>query len=282
MSDTEDQGETLHQFEVQEKRKEQKLAEEMEEYTAMRQAEKEREASEIEELKRKREQRKAERAEEEKRLAEQRREEDARRKVEEEERKKRKAEEEERRRREKERRRLEAEKRKGPKVPNYTIVKKEGAESADEEEKKSPQKTKEELEKEKQAALASRITPLADTNNMSTDQLTELAKTLHEQIRNLVTYMYDTEDRFKRQQYDIVELQERARAMSKTKKKGITSVQYDDSYDRMNDRFGNAPPKILVANKYEANLDRRTWDEKLKSFGKEDIDISLKTFYAFA
>lgn len=45
---------------------------------------------------------------------------------EQEERKKRKAEEEEKRRREKERRRLEAEKRKGPKTPNFTIVKKEG------------------------------------------------------------------------------------------------------------------------------------------------------------
>lgn len=71
------------------------------------------------------------------------------------------------------------------------------------EEKKSPQKTKEELEKEKQSALASRITPLADTSSMNTDQLTEIAKTLHEQIRALVTSMYDTEQRYKRQQYDV-------------------------------------------------------------------------------
>ncbi|KAL4225561.1 Troponin T [Mactra antiquata] len=275
MSDTEDLGdETLQTFEEQQRRKEQKLQEEMEEYRAMRASEKDKEANDIEELKRKKKERQQQRAEEEKRMTVQRKEEEARRKVEEEERKKKKAEDEERRRREKERRRLEAEKRKGPKTPNFTIVKKEGSKDEDEVEKK-PQKTKEDLEREKQAALSSRITPLADTNELSTDQLIELATNLHEQIRNLVSNMYDTEDRYKRQQYDIVELQERARAQSKTKKKGISAVQYDDSYDRMNDRFSNAPPKILVANKYEAKLDRRPWNERLDQFSKEDlVDIS--------
>ncbi|XP_045176678.1 troponin T, skeletal muscle-like isoform X5 [Mercenaria mercenaria] len=247
----------------------------MEEYKAMRQAEKEKESGDIEELKRKRKERQAERAEEEKRLAEQRREEEARRKVEEEERKKKRAEEEEKRRREKERRRLEAEKRKGPKTPNFTIVKKEGGDETEEEEKKSPQKTKEELEKAKKAALASRITPLADISSMSTDQLTEIAKDLHEQIRKLVTYMYDTEERFKRQQYDIVELQERARAMSKTKKKGISSIQVDDSYDRMNDRFSNAPPKILLCSKYERHTDDRSFDQRYKLYEDLSADKPL-------
>ncbi|XP_060555924.1 troponin T, skeletal muscle-like isoform X2 [Ruditapes philippinarum] len=284
MSDNEDQGqaedgggegETFQTFEEQQKRKEQKLAEEMEEYKAMRQSEKEKEAHDIEELKRKRKERQVERAEEEKRMAEQRREEEARRKVEEEERKKKRAEEEERRRREKERRRLEAEKRKGPKTPNFTIVKKEGGDEDEDEEKKSPQKTKEELEKDKQNALTSRITPLADTSSMSTDQLTELARNLHEQIRILVTSMYDTEDRYKRQQYDIVELQERARAMSKTKKKGITCVQYDDTYDRMNDRFSNAPPKILLCSKYERHTDDRSFDQRYKLYEELSADKPL-------
>jgi len=281
MSDTEDitqdtgeegQDETLQTFEEQKKRKEAQLEDEMEEYKAVRAAEKEKEANEIEELKKRKKERAIQRAEEEKRMSEQRKEEEARRKVEEEERKKKKAEDEERRRKEKERRRLEAEKRKGPKTPNFTIVKKEGGDDGKEEtEKKSPQKTKEELEREKKAALASRVQPLGDTDNMNTDQLVELARDLHEQIRNIVTNMYNNDERYKRQQYDIVELQERARAQSKTKKKGVSSVQYDDSYDRMNDRFSNAPPKILVANKYEANLDRRPWNDRLNQFGKEDL-----------
>lgn len=271
MSDTEDHGdETLQTFEEQERRKEAKLEDEMEEYKALRAVEKDKDANAIEELKQRKKERQVQRAEEEKRMNEQRKEEDAKRKVEEEERKVKKAEEEARRRKEKERRRMEAEKRKGPKTPNFTIVKKEGKKD-DDSDKKSPQKTKEDLEREKQAALTSRVQPLADTGNMNTDQLAELARDLHEQIRTVVTNMYNNEDRYQRQQYDIVELQERARAMTKTKKKGITALQYDDSYDRMNDRFSNAPPKILVANKYEANLDRRPWKDRLTQFGKEDL-----------
>lgn len=254
----------------------------IEEYTKSRQEEKEREAREIEELKRKREERKKERAEEEKRMAEQRKEEEARRKAEEEERKKKKAEEEERRRKEKERKRREAEKSKGPKTPNFTIVKKEGggeAEDTEEQEQKSHQKSKEELEKAKQAVLQQRVTPLSLKDESSADELIELAKSLHDQIRTLVSNQYNLEEQYKRQQYDIVELQERARAMSKTKKKGVASVQYDDSYDRMNDRFANAPPKILVANKFEANLDRRSWKEKVDCYNtKEDLVDINKTY----
>ncbi|XP_052268341.1 troponin T, skeletal muscle-like isoform X2 [Dreissena polymorpha] len=277
MSESGDRAEdTLESFEERERRKELKLQAEMEEYKQMRQSEKEKEENDIEELKRKRIDRQKQRQEEEQRMAEQRREEDARRKVEEEERKKRKAEEEEKRRREKERRRVEAEKRKGPKTPNFTIVKKEGASSTDEEvEKKAPQKTKEDLEREKQASLKTRVGTVPDMGSMTADQLRDTAKELHDQIWNVVSNMYNMMERYKRQQYDIVELQERARAMSKTKKKGIASVQVDDSYDRMNDKFGNAPPKILLCSKYERHTDQRSFDQRYKLYEELSADKPL-------
>ncbi|XP_052821490.1 troponin T, skeletal muscle-like isoform X1 [Mya arenaria] len=283
MSDTEEHTyeETLPSFEDLQQRKEHKLEDDMKEYTEMRKAEKEREAQDIAELKKKRAERQLERVEEEKRMAEQRREEEARRKVEEEERKRRKTEEEEKRRREKERRRQEAEKRKGPKTPNFTIVKKEGGGSSEEDtEKKAPQKTKEDLEREKKAELSKRMGPLPDIGSLNQEQLKEKAKELHDQIWNVVSNMYNMMERYKRQQYDIVELQERARAMSKTKKRGLASVQVDDSYDRMNDRFGNAPPKILVANKYEANLDRRSWKDKVDAYNKKEDLLELNKVYS--
>ena len=71
-----------------------------------------------------------------------------------------------------------------------------------EEEKKAPQKTKEQLEKEKQAALSTRITALNEDIE-GTEALAEYAKELHNQIRNLVSNMYNLEDTYKRHQYDV-------------------------------------------------------------------------------
>lgn len=39
-------------------------------------------------------------------------------------------------------------------------------------------------------------------------------------------------------------------------------------------KFWYFQPKILVANKYEANLDRRTWEEKLGTFGKVIVCVN--------
>lgn len=283
MSDTEEhgQGEALSYIEDLQRKKDEHLKEEMEEYKEMRKEEKEKEADEIAQLKKKREQRQAERLEEEKRMAEQRKEEEIKRKAEEEERKKRKLEEEAKRKAEKERRRKEAEQRAGPKTPNFTIVKKERSGAADDDDDKPPQKSKEELEKEKQAVLAQRIQPLT-IDGLDVEKLKEAAKSLHEKMRALVSSKYDLEERFKRQQYDMTELRERARQMSKVKKRGVTAVQVDDAFDPNAEKFTNAPPKVLVASKFERNLDRRTWGEKLTCYStKQDYDIAYKPYYAF-
>ena len=59
------------------------------------------------------------------------------------------------------------------------------------------------MEKEKQTALASRITPLGDLSSINIDQLKEEAKKLHEQLWNIVSNMYNLEDKFQRMQYDV-------------------------------------------------------------------------------
>lgn len=284
MSDTEEHGQSsegLSFIEDLHRKKEEHLQEEMDEYEAARKEEKQREADEIAALKRKREERMKERVEEEKRMAEQRKEEEIRRKAEEEERKRKKAEEEVRRKAEKERRRKEAEARAGPKTPNFTIIKQDRSGQGDEEDDKPPQKSKEELEKEKQAVLAQRIQPLS-VDGLDVAKLKEAAKNLHDKMTQLLSNKYDLEERFKRQQYDMTELRERARQMSKVKKRGVTAVQVDDAYDPNADKFTNAPPKILVASKFERNLDRRTWGEKLTCYSsKQDYDITYKPYYAF-
>ena len=40
-------------------------------------------------------------------------------------------------------------------------------------------------------------------------------------------------------------------------------------------------PKILVANKYEGNLDRRTWDEKLNCYGKVKFECTYLLYKTY-
>jgi troponin T, fast skeletal muscle len=75
-------------------------------------------------------------------------------------------------------------------------------------------KTKEQLEAEKKAALAQRIQPL-NIDGFSLEQLLEKAKEIHQQLHRLESDKYDLEQRFKKQQGDLLELAERARQMNK-------------------------------------------------------------------
>jgi len=260
---------------IMEERQAAKLAkqkEDMEEYEESRREEREKEAAQIAALKEKRIQRAKEREEEEKKLAELRKEEEARRKAEEEERKKKKQEEELRKKEERERMKREAEERLSKKGPNFVITKRSDAEKAGEKKKKLDsvmskeelQKSKEQLEEEKRAILSQRIQPLS-IDGMDSAKLQEKAKELYEHMRRLVGDKYDLEQRFKRQQYDMIELAERARQMNKGKKKGA-AVQVDDSFDRLSDKFTGAPPKIQLCSKYERHTDHRTYADRMHHF----------------
>uniref|UniRef100_A0A0B6ZKU4 Troponin T n=1 Tax=Arion vulgaris TaxID=1028688 RepID=A0A0B6ZKU4_9EUPU len=250
-----------------------KQAADLAEYEETRKLEREKEEEEIRSLKEKRIQRQKERVEEEKRLVHVRAQEEVKRKAEEEERRRKKAEEEVRVKDERDRKKKEAEERLKPKGRNFKISKKS------ESEKEKPgnqldaimtkeelQKSKEQLEEEKQAILAQRIQPLI-TEGLSSEKLAEKARDLNDHIRRLEGDKYDLEQRFKRQQYDMIELAERSRQMNKGKaKRGVATVQVDESFDRLADKFTSAPPKIQLCSKYERHTDHRSYKERMVLF----------------
>ncbi|BFZ04864.1 hypothetical protein BsWGS_07903 [Bradybaena similaris] len=249
-----------------------KQAAELAEYEEMRKLEKEKEEEEIRSLKEKRIQRQKERIEEEKRLVGVRAQEEVKRKAEEEERRRKKAEEEIRLKDERERKKKEAEERLKPKGRNFKISKK--SESSEDKPggldavmtKEELQKSKEQLEEEKRAILAQRVQPLV-TEGLSVEKLAEKARELNDHIRRLEGDKYDLEQRFKRQQYDMIELAERSRQMNKGKaKRGVATVQVDESFDRLADKFTSAPPKIQLCSKYERHTDHRSYKERMVLF----------------
>ncbi|XP_061182913.1 troponin T, skeletal muscle-like isoform X2 [Saccostrea echinata] len=261
------------------RRKAEKVAQEIAEFEEQRKEEREKEQQEIQALREKREQRRREREEEEKRLAEMRAQEEARRKAEEEEKRKKKLEEEQKRKEERERKRREQEILiKNMRKPNFVITKHaDGEHQGEENEEGEVQKSKEQLEAEKRAFLSQRIKPLPDLSGLDVEKLAEQAKEIHKEIFRLMNEKYDVEEKFKRQQYDMIELAERARQMSKGKgRKGISSAQVDESFDRLADKFTGAPPKIQLCSKYERHTDHRSYGQRLQLF--EEISKPIEPF----
>jgi len=129
--------------------------------------------------------------------------------------------------------------------------------------KEDMSKSKEQLEEEKRAILKQRIEPLS-VEGLNIEQLIGKAKEIHQKIYNLESEKYDLEERFKRQQYDMMELAERARQMNKGKKKGAHQTEHD----KLAEKYSGIPPKVPLVSKYEKNLDRRSFADKLKMFSK--------------
>lgn len=257
------------EWEAAQKERLERQAEELKEYQESRKEEIEKENAEIEALRAKRAERQKAREEEEKRLVELRAKEEIKRKAEEAERKKLKEEEEAKAKEDREKKRKEAEERMKPKGRNFKVSKKSESEKADIKldsvmSKEELQKSKEQLEEEKQAILAQRIQPCV-TEGLAADKLIEKAKELQEHIRRLEGDKYDLEQRYKRQQYDMIELAERSRQMNKGKGRG-TGVQVDESFDRLADKFTSAPPKILLCSKYERHTDHRSYGDRITHF----------------
>jgi len=215
---------------------------------------------EIEELRQRSEQRKKERQEEERRLAEKRAEEEARRKAEEEERKRKKEQEEQERKAARAQKLAEFEKWKNPPTRNFVITKKErtGDEDEEDENPAEEKKSKEQLEAEKQAILKQRVHPL-EISGFDTAKLAEKAKELHTQIYRLESERYDLERRFKAQQYDMMELAERARQMNKVGKQGsLKRVQLsEEDSDKIQERFAGCPSKIVMFSQFDRQMDKR-------------------------
>lgn len=227
--------------------------------------------TEIQELRERSERRKKEREEEEKALAAKRAEEEAKRKAEEEERRKKKEEEEHKRKEDRAKKMAEFEKWKNPPKPNFVISKKAdgtvgGGDEGDDDSKDSDRKSREQLEAERRAILQQRIQPLS-IDGFDQSKLADKAKELHKDIYRLEAEKYDLEKRFKEQQYDMMELAERARQMNKVGKGGLKRVQLgQDEVDKIQERFAGAPAKIEMYSKYERQKDKRNYGERQNIF----------------
>jgi len=234
-----------------------------------REEEKAREESAISALKEKQARRKQERIEEEKRLAELRVQEEAKRRAEEEERKRKKEEDERSKRQNRDKQRIERERMMAAiGKPNFVIVKRSGSSSEAAETEEPVTKSREQLEEEKQAILAQR-TPKLDTSGFTLESYIEKAKELHSLILRLESEKYDLEERFKTQQYDMMELAERARQLSKggkAKPGGGRQQQEEKSFDALADKFASAPPKIEMYSKYERQKDKRSYGQRKEIF----------------
>jgi len=60
----------------------------------------------------------------------------------------------------------------------------------------------------------------------------------------------------------MMELGERARQMNKGKKKASA----DASFDRLSDKYSQAPPKVMMFSKYERQTDLRKFGERQSMF----------------
>merc|ERR1711931_459950 len=94
--------------------------------------------------------------------------------------------------------------------------------------------------------------------------LCERAKALHQAIWNLEANCYDYQQKFERQNYDMMELAERARQMNRGRRKtptGHTGLG-GSVFPWIAQNFATAPPKISLFSKYERQKDRRTFTER--------------------
>lgn len=218
---------------------------------------------EIQEMRARNERRKREREEEERHLTKRRQEEDARRKAEEEDRKRQKEEAEQKKREERACKIADSDKLKNPPKPNFVITKREAKEAvAVEEEPHEEKKSREQLEAEKQAILEQRVQPL-NIAGFDSSKLGEKAKELHNLIVRLESEKYDLDKRFKSQQYDMMELAERARQMNKVGKKqdDLKRIQLaEDESDKVQERFAGCPARIVMYSEYERQKDPRNYD----------------------
>jgi troponin T len=118
--------------------------------------------------------------------------------------------------------------------------------------------TKEQQDEQKRRALGDLLKPL-DTGSMDVNALKTKIKELHTRITRLEGQKYDMEKRRDRQEYDLKELNERQRQISRNKamKKGLNPDEVANSPH---------PPKVPVASKYDRQIDRRSYHDRFTIF----------------
>jgi len=139
--------------------------------------------------------------------------------------------------------------------------------------KEDSQKTKEVMDIEKQNIIMSRIIPFG-IEGMDYDALCARAKDLHKVIWNLEANCYDYQQKFERQNCDMMELAERARQMNRGRRRtptGHTGLG-GSVFSWIAEKYKDAPPKMSLFSKYERQKDRRTLTERRLIF--EDLEAA--------
>lgn len=233
-------------------------------YEEQRRIQREKEEEELRLLKEKQERRKLEREEEDRIMAERKQQEEERRRQEDEERKARAEAERQRKEQEKLKRQQLMAGLQASGGPNFEITKKDKqAEKFDKfgnivRAKAEMGLTKEQHEEQKKKALSDLCKPM-DTSSMPVETLRAKIKDLHARISRLEGVKYDLERRRDRQEYDLKELNERQRQISRNKalKKGLNPDEVANSPH---------PPKVPVASKYDRQIDRRSYHDRFTMF----------------
>jgi len=235
-------------------------------------AEREMMGAEIQELRERSERRKQERLEEEREFQARRAEEDARRKQEEDDRKALKEEQERERKAKRDEQLKDMAKLSDAGKPNFVVIKKSselvggGREGEEDDDKGEGKMSREQMEQERKAILSQRIQPL-EIEGFDAGKLSDKAKSLHKEILRLEGEKYDLEKRFKEQQYDMLEMAERARQINKVGKTGLKRVVLkDDERDTIQERYSGAPSKIELYSRFERQPDKRVYKEKYTVF----------------
>lgn len=249
---------------AQKQKHEEEEAAKMAQYEEQRRIQREKEEEELRLLKEKQERRKREREEEERVLAERKAQDEERRKQEDEERKARAEADRQRKEEEKKKRQALMAGLQASGGPNFEIIKKDKqAEKFDKfgnivKAKAEMGLTKEQQEEQKKKALGDVCKPI-DSSGMSVEALRAKIKDLHSRISRLEGVKYDLEKRRDRQEYDLKELNERQRQISRNKalKKGLNPDEVANSPH---------PPKVPVASKYDRQIDRRSYHDRFNMF----------------
>jgi len=241
-------------------KQEEEEAARLRDYEEQRRIEREKEEEELRQLKEKQERRRVEREEEERLLAERRKEEEDRRLGEEQERRKKIDAEKAKKEEDKKKRQAMMaglQMAAGP----LDIPKKDqqGDSSFDKfgnivKAKGEMGLTKDQQEEQKRKFLNDVLKPLS-LDGLDIGAVRNKVKELHQRISRLEADKYDLEIRHGRQEYDLKELNERQRQISRNKalKKGL------DPNEAASSRH---PPKVAVVSKYDRQIDRRTFKER--------------------
>jgi len=247
----------------------------MAEYEEQRRIAREKEEEELRTLKEKLERRRAEREEEEAQMAESKRIAEQRW-MEDEEKKRQKAEEAKAKK--------EAEKAKrqammggaqgGGTGKNFTVNKSGGGgEKFGNIIKEKAGPTKDQMDEAKNKALAE-FKNSPGFEGMDMTNLRSRIKDMHARISKLEATKYDLEKRSERQAYDLKELGERQRQMNRNKavKKGLDP-------DAIAAADSNQPMKIQIVNKFDRQIDRRSYGDRRDLYEKPPKKPEPKVFH---